>query len=418
MLHDKIYCQRVIFKLFNKMEECCLKMTSILDPKQIELTLGYLDLFRVEQTFSSLEDEENSEDDNGKQQEFTKEQDKIITNNNNNNNPIKTSMLSTMKSSLNSTMKFNLVNSSRNSLSKSTSKPIIKSSMERTISCPLDQVQSSKEMLKKTEEKLRKLRRHSSENRIDDHLEFEPVELVHLNIKASLISLQSKLNQFVNLNLECYKDQKYNYSNLYEKIVNEMKPSTKKLFSSIDSLMKISAISYAIESLKLSKDQSEYFYLIRSRRSMVFSQVLSTFTIALMSELTSPKINRNDYLDDLNNLNSFNNNFNDLHDLGDLNELNDFNDKSKYLNQIFEQGQILCFFEGLLSCYAEEIGMLQDMEWAIKELNNSVKVLFVNLYYDAGQFKKYNLTNDNNLLNNGVYNMPLFEGNGYVKQMM
>lgn len=108
----------------------------------------------------------------------------------------------------------------------------------------------------------------------------------------------------------------------------------------------------------------------------------------------------------MNNLNILNNN-----DLGDLNDLNNFND-SNYLNKLFEQGRIICFFESLLSCYTEEIGMLQDTEAAIKELN-SVEVLFVNLYHDAQQFKKFNLKNQNDkLLNNGIFNMPKFEGNG------
>lgn len=446
LLRDKIYCQKVILRLFSRMEECCVQMTGILDPKQVEFTLGFLDVFRAQQTFSGVEDEEGDDNQNGKtekelkkepskesiKEEVVKEsakdaksrkklikEDKTVT-----GGTIKSSMLSTMKSSLNSTIKFNLINSSKSTLhssfkSKSGQKSKTPSNAERTlpktipktISCPLDQVQSSNEMMKKTEDQLRKLRRHNSENRIDDHLEFEPVELIHLNIRASLISMQSKLNQLVNFNLESFKQQKFNYSSLYEKIVNEMKPSTKKLFNSIESLVKTAQICYAIESLKLSKEQSEHFYLIRSRRNMAAAQVLTTFTIGLISELTCPKVNRSEYLDDLQNLNSFNNNFSDLHDLGDLNDLSDFNDDSKYLHRLFEQGQIVCFFEGLLSCYAEELGMLQDMHHAIRELN-SAQVLFVNLYYNVGQYKKYNLTSDNSLLNNGIYKMPKFEGNG------
>lgn len=451
LLRDKIYCQKVILKLFARMEECCVKMTGILDPKQVESTLGYLDVFRAQQTFGGLEDEESDSDQNGDSEkepmkkelkkEPTKESIKENAGKDNGKSSSKgnakdnakgrkkaskeqdnkTVTGSTMKSSM-----LSLINSSKSTLhssfklkSNQKSKAAGGSNAERTlpktipktISCPLDQVQSSAEMMKKTEDQLRKLRRHNSENRIDDHLEFEPVELIHLNIRASLISMQSKLNQLVNFNLESFKQQKFNYSGLYEKIVNEMKPSTKKLFNSIESLVKTAQICYAIESLKLSKEQSEYFYLVRSRRNMVFSQVLTTFTLGLISELTCPKINRSEYLEDLHNLNSFNNNFSDLHDLGDLNDLSDFNDDSKYLNRLFEQRQIVCFFEGLLSCYADEIGMLQDMQHAIKELN-SVQVLFVNLYYDAGQFKKYNLTSDSNLLNNGICKMPKFEGNG------
>ena len=420
LLRDKIYLQKVIFKLFSRTEECCLKMTSVLDPKQVDLTLGYLDVFRA-QLFNGSSFEE--EDDTEAEPELRKvEEDKT-----NNNRP---SMLSTMKSSLNSTMKFNLIN---NAISKSaktnvnssfksvikpssnTKQPTIKSGMERTISCPLDQIQSSNEMMKKTENQLRRLRRHNSENRIDENLEFEPVELIHLNIKAGLISMQSKLNQLISFNLDSYKNQKFNYSGLFEKIVNEMKPSTKKLFNSIESLVKTSSICYALESLKLTKEQSEYFYLIRSRRNMCFSQVVTTFTIGLISELTCPKVNRNEYLDDLYNLNNFND------DLGDLNDLTNFNDDSNYLNRLFEQKQIVCFFESLLSCYADEIGMLQDMDWAINELNNSVQVVFVNLFYDSGQFKKFNL-NDNllssdRLLNNGIFNMVKFDGNGYNIQI-
>lgn len=292
LLRDKIYCQKVIFKLFSRIEKCCQKITNILDPKEIEITLSYLDAFRAQHLYDEQEEDEvfGSEPTSLNDNNNIKAEDKVSKESLNKptNNSLKSSVISTMRSS----MKFNLINSIKSS--NSNHKAVHSSfkshigpskagtSISRTISCPIDHIQSSNKAMKKAEDKLRKMQRHNSDNHIEeDHLEFEPVELIHLNIKASLISMQSKLNQLTSLDLNSYKDQKFNYnfSSIYEKIVNEMKPSTKKLKSSIESLIKTSSLCYAIESLKLTKEQSEYFYLIRSRRNMIFSQVLTAFTI-------------------------------------------------------------------------------------------------------------------------------------------
>jgi len=45
-----------------------------------------------------------------------------------------------------------------------------------------------------------------------------------------------------------------------------------------------------------------------------------------------------------------------------------------FLERALESGQMLIYFEALLSCYADELGMIQDMAFAINDLNESVSI--------------------------------------------
>jgi hypothetical protein len=225
------------------------------------------------------------------------------------------------------------------------------SGMERTISCPINQLLKSPEAQKQAERKLNQLRRCSSGERLDEANEFEPVELTQLNIRASVISMQSKLNQLSRLsdNGSAAEGQtnpknsgELTSKQLCSRLQEDLKPCVRKLSGSVQSLQRTSAVCYALQALQLSRDQLEQFYALRLRRDALFSQALSTLVIALLGQLNSTE-------------------------------------GSSLLARLFEQRTLLCVFEGLLSCYADEIAMLQDMQFALNELARCVRLKFVPL---------------------------------------
>ncbi|RWS06693.1 hypothetical protein B4U79_02585 [Dinothrombium tinctorium] len=165
-----------------------------------------------------------------------------------------------------------------------------------------------------------KIKRHSSLP-IEEHLEIEPVDLLHLNIKASLISMSGKINK------------------RSSQMKEDFEPSRKKLSAAIEALQRMASICYAIESIKLQREHLELFYSYRLRRNMVFTQALTAVIIAVLGEVNSPNFQR----------------------------------------QIVDTNSVFIYFEGLLSCHAEEIGMLQDMAFAIEELNDCVTFVFTNV---------------------------------------
>ena len=91
----------------------------------------------------------------------------------------------------------------------------------------------------------------------DEPAELEPVDLLHLNIRASLISIQSKLTSCRPATLDDYE------------------PSRRKLLSAVVALKRVAALTYAVEAVKLERDQLELFYSMRLRRSIIFSQALT-----------------------------------------------------------------------------------------------------------------------------------------------
>ncbi|RWS23982.1 hypothetical protein B4U80_00612 [Leptotrombidium deliense] len=190
-------------------------------------------------------------------------------------------------------------------------------SIRRTDSVPLEE---------NTNDEPSKLRRYNSLPS-EEQMEIEPVDLLHLNIKASMISIASKINK--------------KSSNKH----SDLEPSRKKLMSAIEALQRMSSICYAIESMKLQRDQLEFFYSTRLRRDMVFTQALTSIIIAVLGESNS----------------------------------------SSFQEQISVTKSIFIYFEGLLSCHAEEIGMLQDMAFAIREVNECVKFVFINVGEDNSQ---------------------------------
>lgn len=153
----------------------------------------------------------------------------------------------------------------------------------------------------------------------DQIQEIEPIDLIELNIQASLMSLYSKL-----INKCCVLTK------------NELEPSQRKLIHAINSLHRTASICYACQAIKLDRDQMESFYLIRLRRDMLFSQILTSLIIATQSNLSSVP----------------------------------------FLQKAIETGTVLFNYESLLSCYAEESGMLEDMVYIIEEVNSCVNFIF------------------------------------------
>jgi hypothetical protein len=186
----------------------------------------------------------------------------------------------------------------------------IGSSFERTSS--LEETRNTKVFVSK------ELKRHKSLP-TEEQQEFEPIDLTHLNIKASLISINSKLS---------------NKNNALNS--NDLDPSRRKLKNAIDSLCRTSSVCYASAAIKLDREQIELFYTLRLRRDMIFTQALTTLIIATISQLKS----------------------------------------KSFLQRAIETRSILVQHEILLSCYAEEIGMLEDMAFCMQEISNCVKFIF------------------------------------------
>jgi len=203
----------------------------------------------------------------------------------------------------------------------------IGSSFERTLSLE----ETRKSNLYNNQE----LKRHKSLPN-DEQQEFEPIDLTHLNIRASLISLNSKLN---NRNNTLSRD--------------DLDPSRRKLKNAIDSLYRTSSVCYASAAIKLDREQIELYYKLRLRRHMIFTQALTSLIIATMSQLKSVP----------------------------------------FLQRAIETRSILIQHEALLSCYAEESGMLEDMAYSMHQINCCVKFVF-------------QASDDSNYL-------PRIEGNGY-----
>jgi len=186
----------------------------------------------------------------------------------------------------------------------------IASSFERTLS--LEETRNTKDFDSK------ELKRHKSLP-TEEQQEFEPIDLTHLNIKASLISINSKLS---------------NKNNALNR--NDLDPSRRKLKNAINSLCRTSSVCYASAAIKLDREQIELFYTLRLRRDMIFTQGLTTLIIATMSQLKS----------------------------------------KSFLQKAIETRSILVQHEVLLSCYAEELGMLEDLAFCMQDINNCVKFIF------------------------------------------
>lgn len=150
--------------------------------------------------------------------------------------------------------------------------------------------------------------------------EYKSVELLHHNLQACLICISSKLN----------------YLSQIEQ--RDLEPISLKLKQCIDSLKSLASICYAVEIIKLEKNQLEAFYNFKLRRSMLFSQALTALIISVCEHIKIVSFQEN----------------------------------------LVKSKIIMVYIESLLSCYSQELGMLQDMCYAVEEINQCVKFVFIN----------------------------------------
>ncbi|XP_035214308.1 type II inositol 3,4-bisphosphate 4-phosphatase-like [Stegodyphus dumicola] len=164
--------------------------------------------------------------------------------------------------------------------------------------------------------------------------EIEPLDLTHLNIKASIMCMASKVQSFI-----CGNKTESDATESLTKNLNwtaELMPSIKKLRQAIQCLLKTAKLTYSITSLKESTKCLPLTQKVRHRRDIVFSQALTSLVTGLMTRLwcRSPD--------------------------------------SMFIQMLRTVG-VLCHFEGLLSCYGDEMGALEDMVVGIDDLR---RVLF------------------------------------------
>ncbi|CAG2117187.1 unnamed protein product, partial [Medioppia subpectinata] len=96
------------------------------------------------------------------------------------------------------------------------------------------------------------------------------------------------------------------------------------------------SICYASCALKLDREQIEHFYRLRLRRDAIFTEALTALIIATLSKL-------------------------DCH---------------SFMQTVTQTQTVLSQHEALLSCHADEMSMLEDMHYAINQLNTCVKFVF------------------------------------------
>lgn len=183
--------------------------------------------------------------------------------------------------------------------------------------------------------------RKNSQSVSEEQQELEPVDLIYLNIKASLISISGKINN--TQSIKCSR--------------SEVEPSKRKLISANAALLRISSICYAIEAIKLERENLELFYNLRLKRGMIFSQILTVLITAVVNQIKSTSFQRN----------------------------------------LVKTKSIFVYFQSLLSCYAQEIGMLNDMAAATSELNQCTTFVFIN-FKDSSR---------------STLDLPRIEGNGH-----
>ncbi|GBN84571.1 Type II inositol 3,4-bisphosphate 4-phosphatase, partial [Araneus ventricosus] len=161
-------------------------------------------------------------------------------------------------------------------------------------------------------------------------------DLTHLNIKASIMCMASKVQSFISENKE---ESSVEPAESLDKLcswTDELMPSIKKLRQAIQCLMKTAKLTYSIVSLKESTKCLPLSQKVRHRRDIVFSQSLTSLVTGLMTRLWCR------------------------------------NPDSMFIHMLRTLG-VLCHFEGLLSCYGDEMGALEDMVVGIDDLR---RVLF------------------------------------------
>ncbi|KAL1432628.1 hypothetical protein MTO96_012850 [Rhipicephalus appendiculatus] len=169
--------------------------------------------------------------------------------------------------------------------------------------------------------------------------EFEPLDLTHLNIRASIMCMVGRVQHLAHAD----DDQHVDESELLDPLTPcstpgdmspwqaELAPSVRKLRQSMACLQKVARFTYALLSLKEPPPSASLSYSVRQRRDICFSQALTSLVAGLMSKLWCQQTD------------------------------------PLFVHCLTTFG-VLAQFTGLLSCHGDELAMLEDMVVAIDDL--------------------------------------------------
>lgn len=169
--------------------------------------------------------------------------------------------------------------------------------------------------------------------------EFEPLDLTHLNIRASIMCMVGRVQHLAHAD----DDQHVDDSELLDPLTPcstpgdmspwqaELAPSVRKLRQSMACLQKVARFTYALLSLKEPPPSASLSYCVRQRRDICFSHALTSLVAGLMSKLWCQQTD------------------------------------PLFVHCLTTFG-VLAQFTGLLSCHGDELAMLEDMVVAIDDL--------------------------------------------------
>ncbi|XP_040071396.1 inositol polyphosphate-4-phosphatase type I A [Ixodes scapularis] len=163
--------------------------------------------------------------------------------------------------------------------------------------------------------------------------EFEPLDLTHLNIRASIMCMVSRVQHLANAGKEDPAPMLTPCSTPGDLSpwAAELMPSVRKLRQSMACLHKVARFTYALLSLKEPPHAASSSYAVRHRRDVCFSHALTSLVAALMAKVWCQQRDP-----------AF------LHALG--------------------SAGVLAQFSGLLSCHGDELAMLEDWVVALEDL--------------------------------------------------
>lgn len=169
--------------------------------------------------------------------------------------------------------------------------------------------------------------------------EFEPLDLTHLNIRASIMCMVGRVQHLAHAD----DDQHVDEAELLDPLTPcstpgdmspwqaELAPSVRKLRQSMACLQKVARFTYALLSLKEPPPSASLSYSVRQRRDICFSHALTSLVAGLMSKLWCQQAD------------------------------------PLFVHCLTTFG-VLAQFTGLLSCHGDELAMLEDMVVAIDDL--------------------------------------------------
>lgn len=173
--------------------------------------------------------------------------------------------------------------------------------------------------------------------------ELEPLDLTHLNIRASIMCMVSRVQHLAGAEesksavpAEALLEPLTPCSTPGELSpwAAELMPSVRKLRQSMACLHKVARITYALLSLKEPPHTASLSYSVRHRRDVCFSHALTSVVAALMSKLWCQQRDPN------------------------------------FLHCLSSIG-VLAQFSGLLTCHGNEMHMLEDMTAALEDLKHT-----------------------------------------------